>query len=53
MFSIIKFAFIIFISFFKQTIKFLQQNIIQSETCIGGFQLSLELYAKFVSVLKK
>ena len=52
LFSILKF-FIVFISFCRQTIKFPQQNINQSETWIGGFQLSVELYAKFVAVLKK
>ena len=37
-------VFIIFISFFKKSLKFPQQNINQSETRIGGFQLSAELH---------
>ena len=38
-------VFIIFISFFWYSLKFPQQNINQSEMWIGGFQLSVELYA--------
>ena len=44
-------VFIIFISFFDEvTVKFLEQNINQSETGIGGPRLSGELYVHFSGI---